>query len=242
MKFGLVLGVVCAVVLHVGVILFGGVFFMHDEVDHGTLTVVKLMSDEEIAEEEKEPEKEPEADPAATESELETEVEEVPDAEEIIRSIELSAAAAMPELEAASLSAIEAALSGTGAGNSDFAQSLDFSSGGRIGGTGKGGPMAQAMESAFDLAEIDQQPRAIFQAAPTYPSSMRGKKIEGVVTLRFIVDANGKVESPRVEKTTHSAFDKPALDALKNWKFEPAIKSGQRVACPMRVSVRFQPS
>jgi protein TonB len=56
------------------------------------------------------------------------------------------------------------------------------------------------------------------------------------------VEASGKVADPRVEKSTHTAFDKPALDAVKQWKFEPAVKAGQRVACKMRVPIRFQPS
>ena len=102
--------------------------------------------------------------------------------------------------------------------------------------------MDEKLESAFSLAEIDQKPRPVFQAAPVYPSEMRGKKVEGVVSVLFIVDAAGKVTNPRVEKSSHTAFDKPAMEAVKKWKFEPAIKGGQRVACKMRVPIRFQPS
>jgi protein TonB len=82
----------------------------------------------------------------------------------------------------------------------------------------------------------------VFQAAPVYPSAMRGKKVEGLVTVVFVVDPSGKVATPRVEKSTHPVFEKPALDAVKQWKFEPAVKGGQRVACKMRAPIRFQPS
>jgi protein TonB len=75
-----------------------------------------------------------------------------------------------------------------------------------------------------------------------YPTGMRGKKIEGVVTIVFVVDATGRVADPRVEKSTHADFDRPALDAIRQWKFEPAVKAGQRVACRMRAPIRFQPS
>ena len=98
------------------------------------------------------------------------------------------------------------------------------------------------LDSAFSLAEIDQKPRATFQTAPLYPAEMRGKKVEGVVAVLFVVDAAGKVVNPRVEKSTAAAFEKPALEAVRKWKFEPAIKAGQRVACKMRVPIRFQPS
>jgi protein TonB len=71
---------------------------------------------------------------------------------------------------------------------------------------------------------------------------MRGRKVEGVVSILFVVDSSGRVSGPRVEKSTHAAFEKPALDAVRQWRFEPAVKGGQRVACKMRVPIRFQPS
>jgi protein TonB len=57
-----------------------------------------------------------------------------------------------------------------------------------------------------------------------------------------VVDASGKVLDPRVTESTHADFEKPALNAIKQWKFEPAVRGGQRVACRMRVPIRFQPS
>jgi protein TonB len=68
---------------------------------------------------------------------------------------------------------------------------------------------------------------------------MRGKNLEGAVTIIFVLDASGKVTNPRVEKSTHRAFEKPALDAVKQWKFEPGIQGGRRVPCNMRVPIRF---
>lgn len=238
MKINLFFGIACALALHAVIILFGGVLFIGHKKDPGTLQQVELLSDEDVAAEKEKPEE------TVTEKteEMEAESEQVPDASEIIRNIELSAATSAPELEAASLSAIEAALSGQAVGGGDFAEALSFSSGGRIGGIGKAGALDGSLESAFSLGEIDQKPRAIFQAAPVFPNEMRGKKLEGVVTVLFIVDTTGKVAQPRVEKSSHPAFEKPALAAVKQWKFEPAIKGGQRVPCKMRVPIRFQSS
>ena len=232
MKFNLSFGIACAIVLHVGFILFGGLLFINHKKDHGTLQQVELLSEDIAAEKEKPREREPEK----TE---EMETEQAPDASEIIRNLELSAAANAPELEAASLSAIETALSGQAGGGGDFAEALNFSSGGRIGGMGKAGALDDSLEKAFSLAEIDQKPRAIFQAAPVYPAGKRA--LEVVVSVVFVVDQTGKVTNPRVEKSTDPAFEKPAVDAVKQWKFEPAIKAGQRVSCKMRVPIRFQP-
>ena len=232
MKFNLSFGIACAIVLHVGFILFGGLLFINHKKDHGTPQQVELLSEDIAAEKEKPNEQEPEK----TE---EMETEQAPDASEIIRNLELSAATNAPELEAASLSSIEAALSGQAGCGGDFAEALSFSSGGRIGGMGKAGALDDSLEKAFSLAEIDQKPRAIFQAAPVYPAGKRA--LEVVVSVVFVVDQTGKVTNPRVEKSTDPVFEKPAVDAVKQWKFEPAIKAGQRVSCKMRVPIRFQP-
>src|SRR5262245_23683770 len=234
MRIALVLGFfVIAFLLHVGFILFGGLLLPHAKKDHGTLQQVELLSDDAKKKEEDKP-KDPEPE------EIKTEDEKPPDAADIIRNLDQPPVNDAPALDAASLSAIEAALNGQGGGG-DFAQALTFQHG-VLGGTGKAGEQDNKRDSAFSLAEIDQKPRATYQAAPLYPSELRGKKVEGVVTVLFVVDAAGKVAEPRVEKSTAAAFEKPALDAVRKWKFEPAVKAGQRVACKMRVPIRFQPS
>jgi len=229
------LGVMFAVFLHGGVLLFGGILFPKATAHQGILHEVDLLSDEDIAEktEEKVEEKV---------EELKEETEEAPDAEEIIRSMEMPTPNAAPELDAASLSAIEAALSGLASAAGDFSMGANLTGGGVIGGTGKPGSVGSAMDGAFNMNEIDQKPRPVFQAAPAFPAAMRGKKFEGIVTIIFIVDPSGKVSDPRVQKSNHAAFEKPALDAIRKWKFEPGIKGGQRVACHSRVDIRFPAS
>jgi protein TonB len=243
MRTGLFFGIACAVVVHVGVILFGGLPFLSHKKDYGTLQQVELLTEKDTAAEKDKPKDKPkEQEPTAKKNEeMETAKEQAPDASEIVRSIELSAAASAPALEAASLGAIEAALSGQAGGSGDFAEAVSFSSGGRIGGMGKAGGLDEGLERAFNLTEIDQKPRPILQGAPVYPATMRSRKVEGVVTVLFVVDPTGKVTNPRVEKSTHQEFERPAVDAVKQWKFEPAIKGGQRVPCKMRVPIRFQP-
>ena len=237
MKLGL-LGIFCAVLAHGFILLFGGLVFGTGKKDQGTLQQVELLGAEDL--ETKKDEKKEEERKTEPEEEIETETEEVPDAAEVLRSLEL-VPAAEPALDAASLSAIEAALGGQ-LGGGDFADSVDFASGGRIGGVGKAGASDSELKEAFSLAEIDQTPRAIYQAAPLYPAELRSKKLEGVVTVIFVVDASGKVTNPRVQKSSHPAFDRPALDAVKQWKFEPGLKAGKAVGSKMRVDLRFQPS
>jgi protein TonB len=232
MKSAWFLGIVCALLLHGCVLLFGGLIFAGSPKDHGTLQQVELLADD-AKPEEKKPEEAP------PKEELNQESEPPPDAAEILRSLDQPPENTAPALEAASLGALEQALNG--GGSSEFSDSLSFASGGRIGGLGKAGALDEKMEQAFSLNEIDQKPRVVFQAGALFPAEMRGKKQEGCVTVTFLVDATGKVASPRVAKSSHPAFEKPALEAVKQWRFEPAVKAGQRVGCKMRVDVRFPP-
>ena len=235
MNLGIPFSIILATLLLGGFLLFGGALIPGHNSKSSAMSEVELITaEEDDNQDDTEPDEvEPE--------EVEQQVENPPDASEIIRNLETTSADA-PALDAASLGAIEAALTGLTGTGGDFAQAMDFSSGGRIGGTGKADGMQDQMEAAFSLSEIDQKPRAVHQAAPMYPSEMRSKKIEGLVTVLFVVDSTGKVTNLRIEKSSAAAFEKPAIDAVKRWKFEPAVKGGERVACRMRVPIRFQPN
>jgi protein TonB len=238
MRFGWIIGIAVAIALHAGFLLFGGLIVGTREEAKAKVHQVELVSDDAAVDkpkDDKKPEDQEKPD------DMKKEAEDVPDAAEVVRSLELSAAAAAPELEAASLAAIEQALNGAG-GAAGFGDSISFASGGKIGGTGKAGSLEEKVENAFNLSEIDQKPRPTFQGPPAYPAEMRGKKVEGVVTLIFIVDASGKVSSPKVEKASHPAFERPALEAVRAWRFEPGLRGGERVSSKMRQTLRFQKS
>jgi TonB family protein len=238
MKLAWIFGIACAVLFHAGVLLFGGIFFMDKKKDAGTMQTVDLLSDVDAKDKEK-PKLEEKKE--TKQEELEAQDEKPPDATELLRNLEAPPMDNSPALEAVSLGAIEAALNG-GAGGGDFNQALAFSSGGVIGGTGTGKGASKKLEEAFDLGEVDQKARVIFQESPICPSDMRGKKLEGTVTVLFVVDASGKVTTTRVEKSSNPAYEGPAVNAIRKWKFEPGVRAGQPVASTQRITIRFPPS
>jgi len=69
---------------------------------------------------------------------------------------------------------------------------------------------------------------------------LRKAKVEGVVTLIFVLDETGRVEDPRVENSSRPEFEKPALDAIRKWRFSPGQKDGQAVRTYIRVPLRFR--
>lgn len=116
-------------------------------------------------------------------------------------------------------------------------------SGGALAGFGEIRSLTAAeavQEDTFDVAELEKRPEAVSQVAPTYPEALRKAKVEGVVTLIFVLDETGKVEDPRVENSTRPEFEKPALDAIRKWRFSPGQKDGQAVRTYIRVPLRFR--
>ncbi|NJN63647.1 MAG: energy transducer TonB [Acidobacteria bacterium] len=98
------------------------------------------------------------------------------------------------------------------------------------------------LDDIFSAADLDQRPRPIFQRQPTYPAELRKAGRQGTVHVLFMVDTSGRVLNPKVEKSTDPAFEKPALDAVRSWRFEPGTRKGQKVQFTMRIPITFSPN
>jgi len=131
------------------------------------------------------------------------------------------------------LSQLELALNpGMGDGTAgDFAVKLPVTEGLA---SGKG-----SSEDIFSMADLDQSPRVIFQPAPQYPPELKKKKIQGTVYVLFIVDQDGRVKDPKVQKSDNPGFDAPAMQAVKKWRFDPGKVGGKAVQFRMRVPLTF---
>ena len=115
-------------------------------------------------------------------------------------------------------------------------------SGGALSGFGQ---FASAEEGnglleAFNVADLEKRPELMASVSPQYPAELRKAKIEGSVTIIFVLDETGRVEDPRVENASRPEFEKPALDAVRRWKFKPGMKDGSAVRTYMRVPIRFR--
>lgn len=96
----------------------------------------------------------------------------------------------------------------------------------------------QQMDELFSLSDLDQKPRVIYQPGPIVDGALK-KKAPATVYIVFVVDQRGKVEGPLVQKSTDPAFERAALSAVKQWKFEPGKRNGAAVRFRMRVPITF---
>ncbi len=97
---------------------------------------------------------------------------------------------------------------------------------------------SKSAEALFSIADLDEKPRVIYQPSPVLNKEVR-QKAPGTVYILFIVDQSGRVENPIVQKSTDTVFEKPAMNAVKQWKFEPGKRNGQAVRFRMRVPISF---
>jgi TonB family protein len=83
-------------------------------------------------------------------------------------------------------------------------------------------------------------PRKVRDVHPVYPRSMREAGLEGVVPLEAIIGRGGTVQSVRVlSAQVHPDFARAAIDAVREWRFDPTLLNGKPVEVVMNVSVEF---
>ena len=91
----------------------------------------------------------------------------------------------------------------------------------------------------FDINDLEKKPQPRRQLPPRYPSKAKASGIEGFVLAEFIVDQNGEVESVVVKDSSHSLFEAPTIDAIRNWVFTPGEKDGRKVRTRVRVKIPY---
>jgi periplasmic protein TonB len=109
-------------------------------------------------------------------------------------------------------------------------------------GTGTRAVAESFGNTAFDDSQVDQVVVPIVNANPEYPSRLRNAGVTGTVQVRFIVGANGRVESNSIKivSTPHPDFVDGVRRALQNARFKPAEKGGSKVRQLVEQSFVFQ--
>ena len=127
---------------------------------------------------------------------------------------------------------------GTGAGGG-----IGSGSGGGVGsGTGPGfgpGEGGGTGGGIFHVGGGVSPPRPIYQPEPEFSEEARKAKYQGVCTLGLIVGADGRPSNIHVLSSLGMGLDEKAIEAVKTWKFEPAMKDGHPVRVEIAVEVDF---
>jgi TonB family protein len=83
-----------------------------------------------------------------------------------------------------------------------------------------------------------QQTKLVSQSRPVYPAEAKAAHIQGVVQLSATIAKDGTVRNPEVI-SGHPMLVQAALDAVRQWVYQPTLLNGQPVEVVTQIDVSF---
>ncbi|MGH8202582.1 MAG: energy transducer TonB [Steroidobacteraceae bacterium] len=107
-----------------------------------------------------------------------------------------------------------------------------------LGATSQAQPQAATGPNLEALAAQLQRTRYV---PPEYPERALSNRIDGSVTVQYVVDKKGYTKDVRViESLPKGVFDSAATEAIRRWRYRPAQYNGQPMEVPVRTRIRFE--
>ncbi|QDE66263.1 MULTISPECIES: energy transducer TonB [Myxococcus] len=112
---------------------------------------------------------------------------------------------------------------------------------------GRTGPTAKAPQEVkaysapkyAPIYQVDSEPTVASEVKIPYPEEARRAGVEGTVTLSITIDHEGKVVAVKILKGPGYGLNEAARDAIRRFRFKPAIKGGEPVSTEMKYSYTF---
>ena len=125
-----------------------------------------------------------------------------------------------------------------------FGGGIGSGSGGGVGsgqgagvGPGQGGGIGGGV---FRVGGGVSAPRLVFKKEPEYSEQARKAKFQGTVVLNIVVQRDGSVRDIRVVQPLGLGLDEKAVEAVKEWRFQPGVKNGVPVDVAATIEVTFR--
>ena len=110
--------------------------------------------------------------------------------------------------------------------------------GGVIGGVGAAPPPPKPTQQRIRQGGQVQAAKLVNKVQPLYPPLARQTRISGTVRLHAIIAKNGSVEQLEVI-SGHPLLVQAALDAVRQWKYQPTTLNGENVEVDTTIDVIF---
>lgn len=123
---------------------------------------------------------------------------------------------------------------------------------GAIAGTVRALPLGRPIDGAAAAAHAQQVvdgkdpgvtvPKVIFEVKPQYTPEALKARIEGALWLTTVVRTDGTPGDIEVTKSLDKEYglDQQAVDALRQWRFEPGRKDGKPIPVSITIETRFR--
>jgi len=82
-------------------------------------------------------------------------------------------------------------------------------------------------------------PQLVSKVEPEFSEEARHAKFMGRVTVNLIVDAEGRPQNVHVIRGVGMGLDQKALEAVRQYRFKPALENGRPVPVQVNVEVQF---
>jgi TonB family protein len=102
------------------------------------------------------------------------------------------------------------------------------------------GGAAEPDEPIVELGPGVTPPRVIHQVTPSSDSGAGGFRVSGIVLIGLVVSSQGRPRDVHVVRSLDKDLDRNAVEAVEQWRFDPARKAGTAVAVRVTVEIRFQ--
>lgn len=94
-------------------------------------------------------------------------------------------------------------------------------------------------EEILEFFTVEKKPEIVKQVPPEYPKVARKAGIQGTVIIKVLIDKDGSVAQATVVKGK-DILQKPALDAIYQYRFSPALQNDKPVKVWLVMPIRFQ--
>ena len=91
----------------------------------------------------------------------------------------------------------------------------------------------------LDFNRVETMPEVLHDVDPVYPEIAKNAGLNDKVFLKFMVNVDGSVSNVSVVSGVN-IFRQPAIDALSQWRFEPAKHKGKAVPVWMVLPIAFR--
>ena len=81
-------------------------------------------------------------------------------------------------------------------------------------------------------------PRVLSRTDPVLPTDVPG---HGLVVLDVVLSRSGQIEDARVRRSFRPDFDKACIEAVRQWRFQPATQKGIPVTFDFTMRCEFSP-
>jgi protein TonB len=103
-------------------------------------------------------------------------------------------------------------------------------------------PAAQPAPNSAASSGVSRLPSKLPEnLPPKYPPAALQQRVEGRVILRALISAQGTVMRLSVHQSSNvPGMDESALEAVRRWRFEPALRGETPVSCEIAIPIIFE--